>query len=57
VDLSERTLDLNVLLKSNVPADRPLKMSDMAGGEGVTVRGPWSGPYVREQDLEADGAR
>src|SRR5215472_17327168 len=57
VDLSERTLDLNVLMKSNVPADRPLKMSDMAGGEGVTVRGPWSEPFVRDQDLEADGAR
>ena len=57
VDLSERTLDLNVLMKSNVPADRPLKMSDMAGGEGVTVRGPWSGPFVCDQDPEADGAR
>ncbi|MBO0741507.1 MAG: hypothetical protein J2P51_08770, partial [Hyphomicrobiaceae bacterium] len=57
VDLSERTLDLNVLMKSNVPADRALKISDMAGGEGVTVRGPWSGPFVRDQDLETDGAR
>jgi AsmA protein len=57
VDLSERTLDLNVLMKSNVPTDRPLKMSDMAGGEAVTVRGPWSGPFVRDQDLEADGPR
>ena len=57
VDLSERTLDLNVLLKANVPADRPLKISDMVGGEGVSVRGPWSEPFVRDQDLDADGAR
>ncbi|HKD55937.1 MAG TPA: AsmA-like C-terminal region-containing protein, partial [Hyphomicrobiaceae bacterium] len=57
VDLSERTLDLNVLLKANVPADRPLKISDMVGGEGVSVRGPWNEPIVRDQDLEADGAR
>src|SRR5262249_2556715 len=55
--LSERTLDLNVLMKWSGPADRPLKMSDMAGGEGVTVRGPWSGPFVRDQDVEADSAR
>jgi len=57
VDLAERTLYLSVLMKSNVPTDRPLKLSDMAGGEGVTVRGPWSAPFVGDQDLEADGAR
>jgi hypothetical protein len=57
VDLAAGTLDLNVLMKSSVPTDRPLKLSDMAGAEGVTVRGPWGEPFVRNQDAEAEGAR
>jgi hypothetical protein len=57
VDLAERTLDLNLLTKPGVPTDRPLKVSDMAGAESMTVRGPWSGPLVREQEPEAEDAR
>lgn len=57
VDLAARTLDLNLWMKSSVPTDRPLKLSDMAGAEGVTMRGPWSEPFVRDQEPEADAAR
>src|SRR5262245_58261817 len=57
VDLAARTLDLNLWMKSSVPTDRPLKLSDMAGAEGVTMRGPWSEPFVRDQEPAADAAR
>jgi AsmA protein len=57
VDLAARTLDLNLWMKSSVPTDRPLKLSDMAGAEGVTMRGSWSEPFVRDPEPEADAAR
>ena len=57
VDLAERTLDLLLSVKPSVPTDRPLKASDMAGAEGVTMRGPWHEPFVRNQDVEADASR
>jgi uncharacterized protein involved in outer membrane biogenesis len=57
VDLAERTLDLQVSMKPSVPTDRPLKPSDMAGAEGVTMRGPWHEPFVRPQEADTDAAR
>ena len=54
VDLAERTLDLQLMLKPNPPTDRPLKPSDMAGAEGVTVRGFWQEPVVRGEEPSAD---
>lgn len=50
VDLAERTLDLHLAVKPNVPADRPLKPADMTGGDAVTVRGFWQEPFVRGHD-------
>ena len=49
VDLAERTLDLHLSVKPNVPADRPLKPTDMAAAEAVRVRGFWQEPFVRSR--------
>jgi uncharacterized protein involved in outer membrane biogenesis len=57
VDLAQRTLDLSLFMKASVPTDRPLKVSDMAGAEAVTLRGPWHEPLVRDQEPQADAAR
>jgi uncharacterized protein involved in outer membrane biogenesis len=57
VDLAERTLDLQVSMKSGVPTDRPLKPSDMAGAESVTMRGPWLEPFVRSLEADVDPPR
>jgi AsmA protein len=57
VDLSERTLDLQLSVKPNAPADRPLKPADMADAEGVTLRGFWQEPFVRPQEPSADAPR
>jgi hypothetical protein len=57
VDLAERTLDLQVSMKPSVPTDRPLKASDMAGAESVTMRGPWHEPFVRGQEADVDAPR
>lgn len=57
VDLAERTLDLHVAMKSGVPTDRPLKPSDMAGAEAVTMRGAWHEPFVRGQEPDPDAGR
>jgi AsmA protein len=57
VDLAERTLDLHVSMKPSVPTDRPLKASDMAGAEGVTMRGSWHEPFVRGQEADPDAPR
>jgi hypothetical protein len=57
VDLAQRTLDLSLFMKASVPTDRPLKASDMAGAETVTLRGPWLEPMVRDQEPEGGTAR
>jgi AsmA protein len=57
VDLAERTLDLHLSVKPNVPADKPLKPADMAGAEAVTVRGFWQGPFVRGHEPGPDAPR
>jgi uncharacterized protein involved in outer membrane biogenesis len=50
VDLSERTLDLHLSVKPNVPTDRPLKPADMVDAEAITLRGFWQEPFVRAQE-------
>ena len=57
VDLAERTLDLYLSVKPNVPADKPLKPADMAGAEAVTVRGFWQAPFVRGHEPGPDAPR
>jgi AsmA protein len=57
LDLAERTLDLHLAMKPGVPTDRPLKASDMAGAEGVTMRGSWHEPFVRDEEPDADAPR
>ncbi len=57
VDLSERTLDLHLAVRPNAAADKPLKPTDMAGAEAVTVRGFWQEPFVRPQEAGADAPR
>jgi hypothetical protein len=44
-------------MKPSVPTDRPLKASDMAGAHGVTMRGPWHEPFLRDQEADTDAAR
>jgi hypothetical protein len=50
--LGDGNMEMRVLLKSNVPSDRPLKHTDMLGGEMVSVRGPWHEPLVRGEDAD-----
>jgi hypothetical protein len=57
IDLSERTLDLHLAVRPNAAADKPLKPTDMAGAEAVTVRGFWQEPFVRPQEAGADAPR
>jgi len=49
VDLAEQTLDLRLLMKPNVPTDRPLKPADVVDGEAVALRGSWHTPFVRAE--------
>ena len=53
IDLAERTLDLQLFMKSNVPTDRPLKPADVVGADSVTVRGSWQEPFLRGEDGDA----
>lgn len=53
IDLVEQTLDLRLLMKPNVPADRPLKPADVVDGEAVQLRGSWHAPFVRGEDVAA----
>ena len=55
VDLSERTLDLQLFAKSNVPMGRPLTPADLTGADTVSIRGPWQEPFLRA--VEADAFR
>ena len=57
IDLSERTLDMHLAVRPNAAADKPLKPTDMAGAEAVTVRGFWQEPFVRPQEAGADAPR
>jgi len=50
--LGDGNMELRVMMKSNVPSDRPLKHSDMVGGEVISLRGPWQEPLVRGEDAE-----
>ncbi len=45
-DLSEGSLDVRLLAKSNVATDRPPVSADMAGGGSKSVRGTWQGPLA-----------
>jgi hypothetical protein len=44
-------------MKPGISTDRPLKAADMAGAEGVTMRGSWHEPFVRGQQPDADASR
>jgi uncharacterized protein involved in outer membrane biogenesis len=46
VNLAEGKLDLRLAVKSDVPLDQPIKLSDMGDADVVTIRGPWSEPVV-----------
>jgi len=50
--VDDGNMDVRLTLKSNVPADQPLKLTDMTGGETMTLRGPWHDPLVRAEDIE-----
>jgi AsmA protein len=50
--LGDGNMEMRVMMKSNVPSDRPLKHSDMVGGEMISLRGPWQEPLVRGEDAE-----
>jgi AsmA-like C-terminal region len=46
VDIVDGRLDLNVVVKPNVPTDRPLTAADLLGGETVGLHGSWREPEV-----------
>jgi AsmA protein len=50
--LGDGNMELRMMMKSNVPSDRPLKHSDLVGGEMISLRGPWQEPLVRGEDAE-----
>ncbi len=50
--LADGNMELRLLLKTNVPTDRPLKADDMSGGEVMTLRGPWHEPVLRRDDAD-----
>jgi AsmA protein len=50
--LGDGNMEMRVVLKSNVPADRPLTHAELMGGEMVSVRGPWHEPLVRGEDAD-----
>lgn len=59
IDLAERTMDLRLISKPNVPAierGKPVPPVDMTGAETVSVRGSWQAPVVRAMPPEAAGA-
>ena len=50
--LGDGNMELRLILKPNVPTDRPLKSADMTGGEVINLRGPWQEPVVRGEDTD-----
>ena len=46
MDIVDGRMDLSVAVKPNVPTDRPITSADLAGGEMVSVSGPWREPVV-----------
>lgn len=46
MDIVDGRMDLSVAVKPNVPTDRPITSADLAGGETVSVSGPWREPVV-----------
>ncbi len=55
--LADGNMDLRLTVKPNVPADRPLQAADMAGGEVISLRGPWQEPFVRLEEEAAIAPR
>jgi AsmA protein len=51
--LTDGNMDLRLIVNPNLPPDRPLTAVDMAGGEVVSLRGPWHEPVVRGEDGDA----
>jgi AsmA protein len=54
--LVDGNLDARLLLKSNLPPNQPLKLTDVPS-ESVILRGPWSKPDVRGEESEAASSR
>jgi hypothetical protein len=54
--LVDGNLDARLILKSNLPPDQPLKLTDVPT-ESVILRGPWSKPDVRGEESEAAPSR
>ena len=48
--LADGNMDLRLIVKPNLPADRPLQAADMTGGEVISLRGPWQEPFVRLEE-------
>lgn len=56
-DLSEGSLDVRLLAKSNVPTDRPPTSADLAGGATMSLRGTWQGPLADMRPVESVDSR
>ncbi len=52
--LVDGNVDARLVLKPDAPSDASRKPAD-AGGEAVTLRGPWPDPVLRSEDSEALG--
>lgn len=48
--LVDGNMDMRLLMKPNVPTDRPLQAADMMGGDVISLRGPWHEPAMRLEE-------
>ncbi|MBO0764614.1 MAG: hypothetical protein J2P50_08505 [Hyphomicrobiaceae bacterium] len=48
-------MDARLIMKSNLPPDQPLKLTD-AGAETMSVRGPWPDPALFREDSDQGSA-
>lgn len=48
--VADGQMDMRLIMKQNVPADRRLQPADLLGGEVISLRGPWQEPVVRLEE-------
>jgi hypothetical protein len=55
--LDDGNMEMRLIVKQNVPTDRPIAAADMVGGDVIYLRGPWQEPVVRADDDAPDPQR
>jgi AsmA protein len=53
--LVDGNMDARVIMKSNLPPDQPLKLTD-TGAETMSLRGPWPDPALYRDDSDSAGS-